>query len=52
MHRGHAFNEARLRSRTVARNSMRPNESHGPLHSVPVMGRISVARVPALPQPN
>ena len=41
-----------VRSRTGARNSMRPNESHGPLRSVAVIGRISVTRVPALSQPN
>ena len=41
-----------MRSRTVANNSMRPNESHGPLRSVAVIGRISAARVPALSQPN
>ena len=41
-----------MRSRTVVGSSMRPNESHDPLRSVVVIGRVSAAQMPALSRPN
>ena len=48
MQKGHEYNKALMCSRTAAKISMRPNESHGAVRNVAGIGRISSARVPSL----